>query len=72
MTLTVLGSLLEKNEVKSYGSAIFFVSNDHSGNFRIDQSTIRNNIGGSWYPVFPGISMHADTKYVVTDSEIVE
>ena len=70
MTLTVLGSLIEYNEVNAYGSAIFFVSNDHSGNIRIDQSVITNNIGGSWYPVYPQISMHDDTPIDVTNSVI--
>ncbi|RLD69376.1 MAG: hypothetical protein DRI95_00225 [Bacteroidetes bacterium] len=70
MTLTILGTLIEKNEVNEHGSAIFFVTNDHSGNIRIDQSTIRNNIGGSWYPVYPGISMHSDTRIEVSNSTI--
>ena len=70
MTLSVLGTLIEQNKVNAYGSAIFFVTNDHSGNIRIDQSTIKNNIGGSWYPVYPGISMHDDTKISVTNSII--
>jgi len=62
--------MIEKNKVNAYGSAIFFVTNDHSGDIRIDKSTIHNNIGGSWYPVYPGISMHSDTKCVVTNSTI--
>lgn len=70
MTLTILGTLIERNKVNAYGSAIFFVTNDHSGDIKIDDSVIRNNIGGSWYPVFPGISMHSDTKYEVTNSII--
>jgi hypothetical protein len=70
MTLTILGTRIEKNKVNAYGSAIFFVTNDHSGNIRIDNSVIRNNIGGSWYPVYPSISMHSDTKCVVTNSTI--
>src|ERR1035437_172480 len=70
MTLTVLGSLIEQNTVNAYGSAIFFVTNDHSGSIRIDKSLIQLNNGGSWYPVYPGISMHADTKINVTDSTI--
>jgi hypothetical protein len=70
MTLTVKGSLIEKNKVNAYGSAIFFVTNDHSGNIVIDNSVIHNNIGGSWYPVYPGISMHADTKISVTNSTV--
>jgi hypothetical protein len=70
MTLKILGTLIEKNTVNAYGSAIFFVTNDHTGNIIIDDSTIHNNIGGSWYPVYPGISMHSDTKCEVTDSTI--
>lgn len=70
MTLTILGGRVEHNEVNAFGSAIFFVTNDHTGNIRIDQSVITNNIGGSWYPVFPGISMHDDTRHEVTNSVI--
>ena len=70
MTLTIQGSLIEQNMVNEYGSAIFFVSNDHTGNIVIDGSTIRENIGGSWYPVYPGISMHDDTPVTVTNSII--
>ena len=70
MTLTILGTLIEKNRVNAFGSAIFFVTNDHTGNIRIDNSVIRNNTGGSWYPLFPAISMHSDTKCVVTNSII--
>jgi hypothetical protein len=68
MTLTVCGTLIEHNTVNSYGSAIFFVSNDHSGNIVIDQSVIQNNVGGSWYPAVIGISMHDDTQITITDS----
>lgn len=70
MTLSVLGSRIEQNQVNAFGSAIFFVTNDFSGDIRIDQSVIQNNIGGSWYPVFPGISMHDVTKHNVTNSTI--
>ena len=70
MTLTILGTLIENNSVNAHGSAIFFVTNDHSGDIRIDNSIIRNNTGGSWYPVYPGISMHDDTQCVVTNSTI--
>jgi len=70
MTLTVLGSLIEQNQVNAYGASIFFVTNNHTGNIRIDQTISRNNIGGSWYPVYPGISMHEDTKISVTNSTI--
>lgn len=70
MTLTILGTRIENNKVNAHGSAIFFVTNDHSGNIRIDQSVIRNNTGGSWYPSYPAISMHSDTRCEVTNSVI--
>ncbi len=72
MTLQVMGSLIESNEVNAYGAAIFFVSNDHSGNIVINESTIQNNIGGSWYPSYPSISAHADTPISVTNSVITD
>ena len=70
MTLTILGSRIEQNEVKAYGSAIFFVSNDHTGKIVIEDSTIRNNVGGSWYPTYPQISNHEDTPIAVKNSVI--
>lgn len=70
MTLSLCGTLIEHNDVVQHGSAIFFVSNDHSGDIRIDSSVITNNTGGSWYPTYPQISGHADTPIVVTDSVI--
>jgi len=70
MTLTIIGTRIEYNEVNEHGSAIFFVSNDHSGNIVIDDSVITNNVGGSWYPAYDGISMHSDTPIAVMDSII--
>ena len=70
MTLSLCGTRVEYNEVVQHGSAIFFVTNDHTGDIRIDKSNITNNIGGSWYPTYPQISNHDDTPIVVTDSVI--
>jgi hypothetical protein len=70
MSLKVLGSRIENNSVKAYGAAIFFVSNDHSGDIYIEDSTIKNNTGGSWYPKYEGISMHSDTDITVINSTI--
>ena len=70
MTLSLCGTTIEHNEVNAFGSAIFFVSNDRSGNIRIDRSTITNNVGGSWYPTYPQISGHAETPIEVSDSTI--
>lgn len=68
MTLSILGSRIENNSVNAYGSGIFFVTNDHTGDIKLENTTLANNNGGSWYPVIPGISMHADTKLTVTNS----
>ncbi|HJL19146.1 MAG TPA: hypothetical protein RMH99_26010 [Sandaracinaceae bacterium LLY-WYZ-13_1] len=70
MTLSLCGTVIEHNEVVQHGSAIFFVSNDHSGDIRIERSRITDNEGGSWYPVQPQISCHDDTPIEVIDSVI--
>ena len=69
MTLSLCGSRLEHNVVNAYGSAIFFVSNDHSGTLRIHDSVVRNNTGGDWN-VLPSISMHEDTMRDIVNSTI--
>ncbi len=69
MTLSLCGTLIEHNNVNAYGSAIFFISNNHDGTLRITDSVIRNNTGGSWY-LLPGISAHPDTKLEITNSTI--
>ncbi|MBO6938471.1 MAG: hypothetical protein JJ863_26115 [Deltaproteobacteria bacterium] len=70
MTLRILGSRIQHNEVVQHGSAIFFVSNDHSGNIIIEDSVITDNQGGSWYPTYPQISGHDDTPIEVSGSTI--
>ena len=67
MTLSLCGTRLEKNRVNAYGAAVFFVSNDHSGNLVIRNSVIRENLGGSWH-ILPGVSMHEDTRREVSGS----
>ncbi len=69
LTLSLACSSLENNSVNAYGSAIFFVSNNHDGTLQIEDSTIRNNSGGGWN-VLPGISMHEDTEQLITNSTI--
>jgi len=61
MTLSLCGTILENNQVNAHGSAIFFVTNDFSGNMVLRNSVIRNNLGGTWYAL-PGISMHPVTR----------
>ncbi|MBN2194300.1 MAG: hypothetical protein JW751_15900 [Polyangiaceae bacterium] len=70
MTLSLCGTRIEHNQVNAYGSAIFFVTNDHSGNVVIRDSVITNNTGGSWEPTYPQISNHDDTPISVTNSTI--
>lgn len=69
MTLSICGTRIEANQVNAYGSAIFFVSNNHDGTLRITDSVIRNNRGGGWN-VLPGISMHEDTTRIIENSTI--
>ena len=69
MKLSVYGSMIRNNTVNAHGAAIFFVSNDHSGEIEIRDSTIRQNTGGSWYAL-PGISMHDDTAHTVEGSTL--
>lgn len=70
MTLSICGTRIENNDVVQHGSAIFFVTNDHSGNIVIDRSVITGNTGGSWYPTYPQISNHSDTPIDVSTSII--
>jgi hypothetical protein len=70
MTLSLCGTSMQWNQVNAFGSAIFFVSNDHTGNIVIDDSVITNNLGGSWYPKWPQISAHDDTPIAVSNSTI--
>ena len=70
MPRSLCGSLVEYNEVSAFGSAIFFVSNDKTGDVAISDSVITNNIGGSWYPTVPQISGHAETPIVLTNSTV--
>ena len=40
MTLSLFGTLIEANEVNAHGSAIFFITNDHTGTLHIEDSWI--------------------------------
>jgi hypothetical protein len=69
MKLSLYGTLLQNNAVNQHGSAIFFITNDHTGTLHIEDSVIRANTGGFWYEL-PGISMHSDTKREIINSTI--
>jgi len=72
MTLSICGSLLEHNAIKVYGAAIFFVTNDRTGNLRIVDSIIRSNTTKDQYGwhTLPGIAMHDDTQREIVNSTI--
>jgi hypothetical protein len=70
MVLTVSGSQLEDNQVNAFGSGIFFVTDNHTGSIVITDSTIKGNIGGTWYPKYPQISAFPDTPITVKNSTI--
>jgi hypothetical protein len=74
MTLSVCGTHIAHNEVNAYGSAIFFVSNNHDGTLTIQESILRDNINHSGHPweILPGISGHSDTTLIVDDDSIIE
>jgi hypothetical protein len=74
MTLSLCGVDIERNEVNAYGAAIFFVSNNHDGTIRIEDSVIRHNVNhsGSTWEILPGISAHEDTTLIVDDDSIIE
>lgn len=69
MTLSICGSLIEHNTVNAHGSAIFFISNNKTGDVILEESIIRENCGGSWYQE-PGISRHPETPVEVIDSTL--
>ena len=69
MTLSLCGTRIEENRVQAFGSGIFFVSNNHDGSLNLDRSVVRANAGGAWN-VLPGISMHEDTRSVVSSSTL--
>lgn len=60
ITLALCGTLIEHNEVNAHGAAIFFIANDMKGTLILEETTIQDNCGGSWYEL-PGISMHPTT-----------
>jgi hypothetical protein len=55
--------------VQAFGSGIFFVSNNHDGSVRVEDSILRANTGGGWN-VQPGVSMHEDTEWVQLGSTL--
>ncbi len=69
MTLSLCNTRIENNQVREFGSGIFFVSNNHQGTLQLQDSLIRGNTGGEWN-VQPGVSMHEDTTFIESGSTL--
>lgn len=74
MTLSLCGTTITNNEANTHGPAIFFVSNNHDGTIRIEDSVIQDNINHSGHPweILPGISGHLDTTVIVDEDSIIK
>ncbi len=70
-TLTVAGSIIQNNHANEGGGAIFFVSNDHTGNLTIDSSTLTGNPNDGFHTAgFPGIFYLGQHPPTVTNSTL--
>jgi hypothetical protein len=70
-TLDLAGSVVHDNTANEGGGAIFFVSNDRTGELRITSSTLQRNLSkGFETPGFPGIFFLGQGRPQVTDSTI--
>jgi hypothetical protein len=69
MTLSLCNTRIENNQVREFGSGIFFVSNNHQGTLQLQDSLISGNTGGEWN-VQPGVSMHEDTTLIESGSTL--
>jgi hypothetical protein len=69
MTLSLCNTRIENNQVRAFGSGIFFVSNNHQGTLQLQDSLISGNTGGEWN-VQPGVSMHEDTTFIESGSTL--
>lgn len=70
-TLDLVDSSVSDNVASEGGPAIFFVSNDRSGELRITRSDLQRNTGERFgTPGFPGIFFLGSGDPVVTDSTI--
>lgn len=75
MNLSICGSDLERNQIRAYGPAIFYVLDDHDRNHNgllriVDSRIAANTGGGGVWQALPGISMHDDTRREIVNSSI--
>ncbi len=72
IVLNITSSLIENNVANEGGSAVFFVSNDHSESITIRDSITRNNPRGTFEtPDLPGFYVIAKNPAQVINSQIL-
>ncbi|GII59493.1 hypothetical protein Pth03_78820 [Planotetraspora thailandica] len=70
-TVRIAGSIVEDNQAREGGGAVFFVSNDLTGTMRIDGSTLRRNpSAGFETPGYPGIFFRGAHDPTVVSSTV--
>lgn len=70
-TIRIAGTRIEHNQAKEGGGAVFFVSNDRTGQLRIESSTLTSNRSGKFETKgYPGIFYLGVSKPVVTNSKL--
>jgi len=70
-SLSLCGSTLEHNRANEGGGAIFFVSNDRSGQLTIKDSTLRDNPSAK-FENFPGMFVLAKMDPTITNSTVTK
>ena len=72
IVLHVTGSLIENDKANEGGSAVFFVSNNHSGSITIEDSITRHNPRGTFEtPDLPGFYVIAKQDAEIINSQIL-
>jgi hypothetical protein len=69
--LSLCGTTIEHNHANEGGGAIFFVSNDRSGQLTIESSTLRDNPSDK-FENFPGMFVLAKADPTVTSSTVTK
>ncbi|WP_347403553.1 hypothetical protein [Solwaraspora sp. WMMD406] len=70
-TVTIAGTIIEDNEAREGGGAIFFVSNDRSGSLRLTDSVLRRNPSRGFETAgYPGIFFLGAGEPKVTSSTL--
>jgi hypothetical protein len=69
--LSLCGTTIEHNHANEGGGAIFFVSNDRSGQLTIESSTLRDNPSAK-FENFPGMFVLAKADPTITSSTVTK